>query len=69
MSFFEQKSHKIIAAELEIPLGTVKSRIRTTLNKCISIYHEHISTKNELIFGYSSALEEASHFLYQCIFI
>ena len=33
MSFFEQKSHKNIAAELEIPLGTVKSRIRTTLNK------------------------------------
>ena len=33
MSFFEQKSHKNIAAELEIPLGTVKSRIRATLNK------------------------------------
>ena len=33
MSFFEQKSHKIIAEELEIPLGTVKSRIRLTLNK------------------------------------
>ena len=33
MSFFEQKSHKIIAEELEIPLGTVKSRIRSTLNK------------------------------------
>ena len=33
MSFFEQKSHKSIAAELEIPLGTVKSRIRSTLNK------------------------------------
>ena len=33
MSFFEQKSHKIIAAELEIPLGTVKSRIRATLRK------------------------------------
>jgi RNA polymerase sigma-70 factor (ECF subfamily) len=32
MSFFEQKSHKNIAEELEIPLGTVKSRIRTTLN-------------------------------------
>ena len=27
MSFFEQKSHKKIAEELEIPLGTVKSRI------------------------------------------
>ena len=33
MSFFEQKSHKIIAAELEIPLGTVKSKIRACLNK------------------------------------
>ena len=33
MSFFEQKSHKNIAAELEIPLGTVKSRIRASLNK------------------------------------
>ena len=33
MSFFEQKSHKIIAAELEIPLGTVKSRIKATLSK------------------------------------
>ncbi len=33
MSFFEEKSHKIIADELEIPLGTVKSRIRATLNK------------------------------------
>ena len=33
MSFFEQKSHKIIASELEIPLGTVKSRIRASLNK------------------------------------
>ena len=33
MSFFEQKSHKNIAAELEIPLGTFKSRIRSSLNK------------------------------------
>ena len=33
MSFFEQKSHKNIASELEIPLGTVKSRIRASLNK------------------------------------
>tara|TARA_B100001063_G_scaffold95327_1_gene88956 strand:+ start:1031 stop:1555 length:525 start_codon:yes stop_codon:yes gene_type:complete len=33
MNFFEQKSHKNIAEELEIPLGTVKSRIRASLNK------------------------------------
>ena len=33
MSFFEQKSHKKISRELEIPLGTVKSRIRASLNK------------------------------------
>ena len=33
MNFFEQKSHKKIAEELEIPIGTVKSRIRAILNK------------------------------------
>ena len=33
LNFFEQKSHKKIAEELEIPVGTVKSRIRATLNK------------------------------------
>lgn len=33
MNFFEEKSHKKIAEELEIPLGTVKSRIRSTINK------------------------------------
>ena len=33
MSFFEQKSHKNIAKELEIPIGTVKSRIRASINK------------------------------------
>ena len=33
MNFFENKSHKIIAEELEIPLGTVKSRIRHILIK------------------------------------
>ena len=39
MNFFEQKSHKKIAEELEIPIGTVKSRIRTILtnmNKFLS---------------------------------
>ena len=33
MSFFEQKSHKNISRELEIPLGTVKSKIRASLIK------------------------------------
>ena len=33
MSFFENMSHKKIASELEIPLGTVKSRIRHILIK------------------------------------
>ena len=33
MNFFENKSHKKIAEELEIPLGTVKSRIRHILLK------------------------------------
>ncbi|MFL2520313.1 MAG: sigma-70 family RNA polymerase sigma factor [Alphaproteobacteria bacterium] len=33
MNFFESKSHKKIAQELEIPLGTVKSRIRHILTK------------------------------------
>ncbi len=33
MNFFENKSHKKIAEELEIPLGTVKSRIRHILVK------------------------------------
>ncbi|MDC0194878.1 sigma-70 family RNA polymerase sigma factor [Alphaproteobacteria bacterium] len=33
MNFFEGKSHKNISSELEIPLGTVKSKIRTILKK------------------------------------
>ena len=33
MNFFEGKSHKIISQELEIPLGTIKSRIRSILLK------------------------------------
>jgi len=37
MNFFENKSHKKIAEELEIPLGTVKSRIRHILIKMQNI--------------------------------
>ena len=33
MNFFEGKTHKNIARELEIPLGTVKSKLRNILNK------------------------------------
>ena len=33
MNFFEGKSHKIMSKELEIPLGTIKSRIRKILTK------------------------------------
>ena len=33
MNFFEGKSHKIISKDLEIPLGTIKSRIRKVLIK------------------------------------
>ena len=32
-SFFEDKSHADIAAEMKLPLGTVKSRIRLALDK------------------------------------
>lgn len=33
LSFFEEKPHPEIARELEIPLGTVKSRIRLAMNR------------------------------------
>jgi len=32
-AFFEDKTHQVIASELDIPLGTVKSRIRLALTK------------------------------------
>ncbi|MBM3408623.1 MAG: sigma-70 family RNA polymerase sigma factor [Gammaproteobacteria bacterium] len=32
-AFFEDKSHSVIAAELQLPLGTVKSRIRLALGR------------------------------------
>jgi RNA polymerase sigma-70 factor (ECF subfamily) len=31
--YMEQKSHQMVADELDIPLGTVKSRVRLALNK------------------------------------
>lgn len=33
MSFFEGKTHSVIAEELNLPLGTVKSRIRLAFNR------------------------------------
>lgn len=33
MAFFEEKSHSEIAAELKLPLGTVKSRIRLAVTR------------------------------------
>jgi RNA polymerase sigma-70 factor (ECF subfamily) len=33
LSFFEGKAHGDIAAELDLPLGTVKSRIRLAMNR------------------------------------
>ena len=33
LSFFEGKAHRAIADELELPLGTVKSRVRLALSK------------------------------------
>ena len=31
--YMESKSHQMVADELQIPLGTVKSRVRLALNK------------------------------------
>ena len=33
MNFFEGKSHKMISRETKVPLGTIKSRIRSILQK------------------------------------
>jgi RNA polymerase sigma-70 factor (ECF subfamily) len=33
LAFFEQKAHAEIAEELELPLGTVKSRIRLAFKR------------------------------------
>ena len=40
LSFFEEKPHPAIAAQLGIPLGTVKSRLRLAMNRLRSALEE-----------------------------
>lgn len=40
LSFFEGKSHSVIASELDLPLGTVKSRLRLAMNRLRSVLGE-----------------------------
>jgi len=37
MAFFEEKTHTMIAAELDLPLGTVKSRLRLAFGRIRSV--------------------------------
>ncbi len=41
-SFFENKSHSEIAKEIQLPLGTVKSRIRLAMNKLRGLINDEI---------------------------
>ena len=45
MAFFEDKTHQEIAKETDIPLGTVKSRIRLALSKLAGKLGSHIGTE------------------------
>lgn len=40
-AYFDHKSHSKIAAELSIPLGTVKSRLRLAIRRLRSVMGEH----------------------------
>jgi RNA polymerase sigma-70 factor (ECF subfamily) len=40
LSFFEEKAHAEIATILEIPLGTVKSRLRLAMSRLRSLLGE-----------------------------
>ena len=40
LSFFADKPHSEIAAELEIPLGTVKSRLRLAMSRLRALLEE-----------------------------
>jgi RNA polymerase sigma factor (sigma-70 family) len=42
LSFFEDKAHPVIASELNIPLGTVKSRIRLAIQKVRELMGEQL---------------------------
>lgn len=41
--YFEGKSHSEIAGDLDLPLGTIKSRLRLAMNKLDTLAKEHIT--------------------------
>ena len=43
LSFFEDKSHSVIAEELGIPLGTVKSRLRLAFGRVRKAIEEDLT--------------------------
>jgi RNA polymerase sigma-70 factor (ECF subfamily) len=40
LSFYDEKAHAAIASELDLPLGTVKSRLRLAMNRMRSLLSE-----------------------------
>jgi RNA polymerase sigma-70 factor (ECF subfamily) len=40
LSFYEEKAHSEIAKQLQLPLGTVKSRVRLALGRLRSLLRE-----------------------------
>lgn len=45
MSFYEDKAHSVIAAELDVPLGTVKSRLRLAMGKIKNVWGDVAGAK------------------------
>jgi len=41
--YFEGKSHSEIAAELDLPLGTIKSRLRLAMKKLDTLAKEQVT--------------------------